>query len=280
MSDIDNMQAVIDTAKIASQPVVLFKDAGYAKVYIPASPMHVPQIVDVNLEAPLVAPLRKRGNVQVFDSASFNQVLADNADAGNISIYLNRDPEKPSVVAVLNGNGKAGAGWGDFRAEIVFRPTPQWTKWKGIDGKMLPQAAFAEFIEDNLDDIADPPKADFLEIVTYLQATRSVDFKSGLRLSSGAIQFQNLESVDAKVGSGQIAIPEEFTLGIAPLFGVPSYRVPVRFRYRLQEGKLTLGIKLQRVETMMGQILEDIIAKIERGTNVSVLDGLPPAATK
>ena len=37
-----------------------------------------------------------------------------------------------------------------------------------------------------------------------------------------------------------------------------------------------LGLKLQRVEDMVGQIFEDIVAKIERGTNVSVLDGRAP----
>jgi uncharacterized protein YfdQ (DUF2303 family) len=103
-----------------------------------------------------------------------------------------------------------------------------------------------------------------------------VDFKSGLRLSSGAIQFQNLESIDAKVGAASIAIPEQFTLGIAPMFGAPSYSIPVRFRYRLQEGKLTLGVKLQRIESLMETLIEDVVAKIERGANISVLDGLPP----
>ena len=33
-----------------------------------------------------------------------------------------------------------------------------------------------------------------------------------------------------------------------------------------------------QIESMMGAIIEDVVAKLERGTNVSVLDGLPPAA--
>jgi hypothetical protein len=57
---------------------------------------------------------------------------------------------------------------------------------------------------------------------------------------------------------------------------LPPYSVPARFRYRIQDGKLLLGIKLQRVETMMSAIVEDVVGKIERGTNVSVLDGVAP----
>jgi uncharacterized protein YfdQ (DUF2303 family) len=278
MDQPNNMQAVIEAALRGAAPVKLFDSPWLAKVYLPGSPDKAGTIVDVDLGAMQPAPLRKRGSVTVFDAASFNQVLADNADAGNVAIYIDRNPERPSVVAVLNGNGRTGPGWSDFRVRIEFRRTPQWEKWRAIDGKMLPQATFAEFIEDNLADIADPPGATMLEIVTYLQATRTVNFRSALRLPSGAIQFQNIEDIDAKVGAGLIAVPETFTLGVAPLFGLPPYKVPARFRYRIQDGKLALGVRLQRVEDVMGQLVEDVIAKIERGANVSVMDGLPPAA--
>lgn len=271
MPDNNDMQAVIDAARQSVEAVQLDNEV----VFLPTAGDGQGTVVDLEKYKP--TPRRKRGTVIVFDAASFNQVIADNSDAGNIAIYLDRNPDKPSVVAVLNGNGKAGAGWSDFRCEIAFRSTPQWLKWKSIDGKMLPQVTFAEFVEDNLADIAEPAGAAMLEIATYLEAVRSVNFKSGVRLSSGAIQFQHAEDIEAKVGSGQIAIPETFTLALAPVFGLPAYRIPARFRYRIQDGKLTLGLKLQRVEDMMAQIIEDVIAKIERGANVSVMDGLPPA---
>ena len=105
-----------------------------------------------------------------------------------------------------------------------------------------------------------------------------MNFRSGIRLPSGQIQFQNMESIEAKVSAGQFAIPETFELGIAPFLGVPIYKVPVRFRYRLQDGKLTLGVKLQRVESMMVDILNDVVGAIERSAEVPLLEGLPPAA--
>jgi uncharacterized protein YfdQ (DUF2303 family) len=272
------MQAVIDAARQGAAPSKLTEVGTKQWWLVPGIAGHPSAVQLIDTEKAADKPSRKRGTVVCFDAASFNQVLADNADAGNIAIYIDRNPDKPSVVALLNGHGKAGPGWGDFRVSIEFRATPQWTKWKGIDGKMLPQAEFAEFIEDNVEDIATPSGAQMLEIATYLEATRSTNFKSGIRLGSGEIQFQNMENIDAKVGVGQIAIPETFTLGIAPIFGLPPYSVPARFRYRIQDGKLLLGIKLQRVETMMSAIVEDVVGKIERGTNVSVLDGVAPPA--
>ena len=125
-----------------------------------------------------------------------------------------------------------------------------------------------------MEDVVEPAGAELLEIATYLSAVRTVNFKSGIRLSSGAVQFKHEETDE--VGAGELSVPENFTLGIAPVFGLAGYKVPCRFRWRLIERKLHLGFKLQRIETLMAKIVEDVIAKIERGANISVLDGLPP----
>ncbi len=273
-----DMQAVIDAARASNDFREIATIGKNRHIMLPGLGDTPAGIETIDMEAGGAVPLRKRGLVVVFDAASFNQVIADNADAGNVAIYVDRNPDTPSVEAVLNGCGKSGPGWGDFRVKIEFRKTPQWLKWSGINGKMLKQVDFAEFIEDNLEDIAEPAGAQLLEIATYLQAARSVQFKSGIKLSSGEVQLQHLEDIQAQVGPGFIAVPETIVLGIAPIYGLPSYAVPARFRYRIAEGKLELGVKLQRVETLMAKIIEDVVAKIERGTMISMLDGKAPAA--
>lgn len=285
----DNMQAVIDAARLGQPPVKITTVGAKEHWSVPSPQGTALKVID--LEDGLPAPLRKRGCVQVFDAVSFNAILAAN-DGGNATIYINRDIDTPSIVAVLNGNGGNGPGWGDFRAEIVFRFTPQWKKWKTIDGAMLAQVQFAEFVEDNLNDIIDPPGATMLEIAQYLSATRSVDFKSAVRLSSGVIQFQNIESMDAKVGAGQTAIPETITLGIAPVFGLPPFKVEARFRYRIVEGKLKLGVKIQRMEDIMAAVVNDMVVGtvasegrpavvgIDAPQGAVIVEGIAPAAMK
>ena len=263
-----DMQAVIDAVR-----------AGADLVTVPTTTDAIlaPTVQEVHdLEHFHPKPRRKHGAVNVFDPASFNMVVNDNGDAGDVTIYVDRNPLFPSIVAVMNGHGKNGPGWGDFQVHLVFRQTPQWKRWKEIDGKLLPQVAFAEFVEDNLADIAEPPGAAMLEIATYLHATRGVDFKSALRLSNGQVQLQNIESMDAKVGSGLVAIPEQIELALAPFQGSALFRVPTRFRYRIQEAKLHLGIKMQRIEDMMRDVIDDVIARIERGTNISIVEGTGP----
>lgn len=274
--DRNNMQAVIDAARAGTEPMMVPREPASSLAFLPLKSEGRIE----SLEAHLPAPLRKRGVIKVFDAASFNQVLHDNADAGNVAVYLDRNPDTPAIVGILNGHGPGGPGWGDMRVDIEFRPTPQWAKWRKIDGVMLEQAKFAEFIEDNVEDVAEPSGASVLEMVTQLQATRTTEFRKAIRLSNGQVQFTHSEDIQASVGAGQVAVPEAFKLALSPIQGVPPYSVPARFRFRLSDGKLTMGVKLQRIEDLMRVVIEDVVAKIERGANVSVLDGRAPDAVK
>lgn len=270
--DVDNMQAVIDAARLGQAPVTLRGDDHFEIV---AAPKDI-EITTLDLNKFRATPFRKTGFVGLFDAASMNTFLAANAMPGATTIYVNPDAEKPAIVAVVNGNGADGPGHADFRASIMFRPTPQWTKWRGIDGKLLPQEAFAEFVEDNLGDIASPAGAEMMEICTYLQATRTADFKSGIKLSNGLVQFTNIENIQASVGSSNIAVPDTFTLGLAPVFGVAPFSITARFRYRIEDRKLKLGIKLQRIEDVMSAVVQEIETALVLPDGVVKVYGLAP----
>lgn len=270
--DVDNIQALIDAARAGQEPVRLKTAEHFALVSAHSSI----KLETLDLEGFNATPFRKRGTTVVFDADSLNRLMIDNAKAGHITIYVSPDANKPAIVAVLNGSGPDGPGWGDLRVAIGFRETPQWAKWRAIDGKLLPQADFAEFCEENLTDISAPDGATVMEIVSYLQATRSVAFKSGIKLSSGAVRFANDESIEAQVGAGEIAVPDMFELALSPIFGVAPFKIPARFRYRMQDRKLLLGLKLQRIEDVMATVVKEIEAEIVLPEGAAKVYGTPP----
>lgn len=271
---IDNVQAIIDAARLGQAPTVLEDQPHYKLIYSVAGN----HISTHDIEKWNKTPHRKRGTVMVFDVISFLDVLKDNRDAGFLTVYTNPDPAHPAIVGILNSSGPKGPGWGDFRVSIVFRTTPQWQKWQEIDGKLLPQDKFAEFIENNLVDVLDPPSADVMELVTYLEVTQSVDFKSAIRLSDGNVQLVNNESMDSTVGASKAAVPTEFTLQLAPFIGGPAYKVSARFRHRLSGGKLTMGLKLQRVEDVIADIISQMVGEIvlPEGQEWTKVQGIAP----
>jgi len=271
---------MIDVVRSGADHVDLHETQGRKTLLVHGFGQHDSKLLDVNLEAGAEKPLRKRGEVVVFDPDSFNRVIAANRDAGDATIYVDPKADDPRVVGVLNGNGTGGAGWGDLRISLAFRKTPQWEKWQKIDGKLLSQEEFAEFIEENLTDIQVPAGAEMLEIAQFLEVNRDLRFKSGLRLQSGAVEFERVETDNVSVGKSKIAVPDMIKLGLKPFMGLDSFIIDARFRWRLSGGRLTLGIKLMRVETLMEQIVADVVGKIDAGSDVPVVFGIAPGATR
>lgn len=261
-----NYQDIINAAR---DGVALFvPPPGVERVIVPATG----KVVEI--EWPRTEPRRKKGQTDVFDAESFNTVIKPHL--GQALVYIDRQPTQPAIVAILNGHTAGAPGFGDHRVNLVLRATPQWTKWRGIDGKFLDQTTFAEFVEDNIEDVAEPAGALLLEIARDLQITRATAFRSAQRNSSGAVHFTHTQDDTTKVGAGEISIPEVIALGVAPFQGIQPFRVPARLRYRLNDGKLTLGIKLQRIEDVVSQALDEVVGGIEFSEAVVRVEGVAP----
>jgi uncharacterized protein YfdQ (DUF2303 family) len=280
----EDMAAVIEVAKQAATPVQI--GTSDRVWFVPSADKGQGLVVDIARY--WATPPRKSGSYRVYDVASFNKVLeeqsaqsGDGASVGGTKIYVHRLPPNPAVVAVLNDHGDAdkAAGWRDHRLVLDLIPTPQWQTWTGVDGRMQGQVAFAEFLEQNLADIVEPAGATMLEIATYLESKRDVAFRSGVRLNSGAIQFEHSENIEARVGAGQVAVPETFTIGIPVFVGLAPFAMVCRFRWRNESGKLTLGYRLQRLHDTVKAVVDDIVSAIVLPAGAMILEGQAPEVT-
>jgi uncharacterized protein YfdQ (DUF2303 family) len=146
----------------------------------------------------------------------------------------------------------------------------EWRRWATIEGRPMGQVEFAEFLEENCNDIVDPPAAVFLDIVTTLQAKKNVSFTSGIRLSDGSNQLAYSEEIEAK-GKGQLTLPSSFDIGVPVFEGGEAYKVRVLLRYRLTEGKITFTVKLHRRQFLQKTAFQDICTAIAEKTGLPVL---------
>src|SRR5215469_2766887 len=120
--DVDNMAALIDALRLGMEPRQLHEGEGVQYVLVPGIQPTI-QRIEHWKDAP--TPRRKSGTINVFDIASFNMLLRDHgAEAAGATVHVDRDVDKPSVVAVLNPHSQHGAGSGDFRVRLLFQPTP------------------------------------------------------------------------------------------------------------------------------------------------------------
>lgn len=239
------------------------------------------KVESLDLEPFGEAPARKRGKVTLHTGQSLAAYVNHHTVTDATALYA--DVEARRVVAVLDGHhaGSDNAGWGEHRAALALRHTPEWLAWIGKNGQMRDQVAFAEHIEENLLDIVDPAGADMLELAQTFQATTKVSFKSSQRLSSGEQQLTYLEDTDAKAGAkGDLIIPTRFELALRPFEGTEPYRVTARLRYRIGGGDLAIGYVLDRPEDVVRDAFDQILADIETETGLGAYRGTEPPAAK
>ncbi|MEN6306006.1 MAG: DUF2303 family protein [Armatimonadia bacterium] len=210
-------------------------------------------------------------------------------DAGSFIAYVNRfkllsrigeeteekttvfaDPVKYALRGIIDYHSGTAP---DRAAHVVNYEVPfseQWSRWRGIDGKLMSQIEFAEFVEENVQDIVEPPAAGFLDLVVGLHAKKKVAFESGVRLQDGSHQLTYAEEIEAK-GRGQMLVPSEFAIGIPVFFGGEAYKVRAFLRYRIDEGRLVFAVKLHRRLFTEQTAFGDICASVGDGVDLPVL---------
>lgn len=264
---IDNIQTAIDAgAAMAALQGRRFTEGELPYAVIPEGYKFE------NHESLLEAPLRKRGVTTLHDAHSFIAVVNAQKNEAT-SIYSTINP--PTFTAVFN-DITAGPGWRDHCARYNAPLSPEWKTWSAKDGSQMGQADFAQFIETNLPDIAEPEGAVVLEVARSLEAKKKVNFASSIRLSDGSHQFTYEEDVQGSAQKGQLKVPEAFILAIPVFENGELWRVEAKLRYRIQDGdKLQIWYELVRPHKVVEGAVKDLRSQIANETARPILVGSP-----
>ncbi|WP_030928443.1 YfdQ family protein [Streptomyces sp. NRRL B-24720] len=261
-------QTIVDTALRTAPPAELQP----GKVYAFHTPTGVHK-VDLTGDEYRGAPARKTGLTTVRDAASFRTYFEKHSDVHS-EVYA--DADRLTVTAVLDAHQPEAPRWNSHVLRLALRETEAWKQWAALDGKLISQEQFAEFLEDHLPELLEPAAAEMLEIAQSFQATSKVDFKSGTRLATGQRQFEYVETTTAKAGQkGQLTIPETFTIGLVPFEGSEGYRLTARLRYRIVETQLKIGYKLDRPGDIRDTAFRDVVTAIAEHLDEPVMNGTP-----
>jgi uncharacterized protein YfdQ (DUF2303 family) len=209
------------------------------------------RLLDLTGDQYLDQPKRKTGTYKVADVPSFVAYWSKHSDT-NSEIFGVRSTTQ--IEGVLNAHATDQPGWADHRVVLDLQYTDQLKAWQSIDGRLLRQVGFAEFIEQWRSTIRTPDSATMLELAQTFHATTKVEFKSGTVLASGQRQLQYVEDTRATAGrKGELQIPAELELGIPVFRGAEvADRFRARLRYRIDGGELQLGVQL----TLPGEVID------------------------
>lgn len=210
-------------------------------------------------------PRHVKASRVVTDAASFaNYVNRHKTDGTEVYAHTNTS----TVVAVIDSHEGTGAepGWQKHQLTLALEKSKSWLAWEAVDGKLLDQATFADFLDDRWSDVRDPDPAVMIDLATTFQAKTKVDFDSGVRMDSGEVKLTYAETVTARAGQkGEIVIPKKVQLVLRPYVGGPQYSIWAHFRYRLQGSNVVLGFRLERPENTLDAAFADIVTDIRDG---------------
>ncbi|GAA1401817.1 hypothetical protein GCM10009613_60780 [Pseudonocardia kongjuensis] len=237
-----------------------------------------------DLEQYLDEPARPRGEYQVFDAPSF-VTLVQRLREPQTTLWAHQPATgatSPSITAVFNdadGPDGVGIGWRDHRAKLVVKVDPDWAAWAAIDGKALGQVAFAEFVNDHLHNIVDPPAAGLVGAITTFNVKRNVTFSQAVNLESGAQEFTWLERDEA---AGKVKLPTELTVRTRPYFGSDPVDLQVALRHRVtKEGGLSLIAVRIRPDIAEEQAWSVVTGRVsEELPDLPMLQGSAPASLR
>jgi uncharacterized protein YfdQ (DUF2303 family) len=210
----------------------------------------------------LPAPYSLKQSVTLVTEGSFidyfNRFATDSS-----TIFVN--DERAEFIAVLDyHNSPIQPAWKRHIASYKCPKTKEWNAWIESNNKKMNQEDFALFVEDNINEIIEPNGADMLQIASSLKASNHVDFKSAVRLDNGEVQFNYTETINGQAGvNGQMQIPEKIKLAIAPFLKGAPYEIEARFRYRIQQGGLSMWYTLIRPHIFSEHAFNDVVEKIK-----------------
>lgn len=226
-------------------------------------------------------PQAATGTVAVHSLNSLAEYLKKHSDAAS-AIFAGR--EDRIVFGVVDWHDKdpvAGEipGWARHRVDYKLRFTPEWEAWTGISGRAIQQAAFAEFIEENLPDIIAPDSATVLEVVSKLTGTRKIEFGSARNLGNGDVAIMWQETTDAGSGVNQeTKVPSELTLRLPVFVGAEkatTFDVKAFLRYRIKDGSLTFEVKLHRPEKAIDAAFDEVVSELRSALATAEVTDVP-----
>lgn len=205
-------------------------------------------------------PPRKKAVATFVEAQSFvgyvnafadehSRVFCDVAERKFFAILDYHDPE------TADGLGRRG----EHRAAFELKLTPAIEAWLALAAKPVPQAMFAEFLEDRYQDIEEPEGAAVLELAKTLEMKNDVAFASTQRRSDGGYDLNYKETVQAKAGqSGTMEVPARILLAVQVFQGGGVIRLPVRLRFRLSGSSLFFALTFLGMEDLLRDEVENV----------------------
>lgn len=228
-----------------------------------------------HLEARQPSPARRKGShvLHELDSLIAHVNRYKNADA---IAWANAGDARVTVVFNDHPAGPSAAAWRDHRATYTCPKSPEWLAWTALDGSLMAQDKFADFVESRLEDLSQhsdglPKPLEVLAMARNLIIRSKGTYERQLNPTTG----ENLLVSKTENETTSTAIPRAFGLAIPVFENGAKYAVEARVRLTMTEGKPMFSFVLHRRKEIERDAFGDVRKAIAEQTGIVVLAGVP-----
>jgi len=228
------------------------------------------------------------------------------AEAPNITAVLDYNKAGPDIEA---------ARFGRHRAVYAFPLSEEWQAWHAQDGKQMAQRDFAAFLEDRIVDVIAPPDfehavfdysgddeakrraakpdialkemaeliggnfagpARMMEMAKGLSLSADINVKGAQNLSTGETSIVYTEE-HRDAGGAPLKVPNLFLIAIPVFDAGPLYRLAVRLRYRLAQGRITWWFDIHRADRVFDHAFTEACIRARDECALPLFYGVPEA---
>lgn len=210
-------------------------------------------------------PNRFRGTFKTHLISEFVSYVNKN---GNSSTGIFVDSEKSTAMAIIDLDGST-LGWGDHRAKIELKKTPEYEAIGNLMLTRLSQDDFIDFVDDfapNIrffnDDTTVITSAAITAIRKLTVNTQS-DTTSEVGNFKGSLSSFDQIEVSAKVG----VMPTFFYFTCIPYEGMEPVQFDCRLRAVTENKAVALEYRVIGIDRVMNQIGLDFLAQLKEGVS-------------
>ncbi|MBU0572054.1 MAG: YfdQ family protein [Candidatus Omnitrophica bacterium] len=187
--------------------------------------------------------------------------------------------DEPTITAVYDyhpaGPDTNATQWCAHKAIYSCPLANEWTTWTQGSGRSMAQEAFAEFVEDHLEDLTSgegfPDPMAILEMSRDLKVHTKGRFERKFNKTTGEYHLVCSQENE----SSSTAIPRAFLLAIPIFKGGELYKVEARMRLSIHDGAAYLVYKLHRSDELLRAAFKDVMDVVAEKTGVPLFVGSP-----
>lgn len=297
-------------------PVSALLGAPHLSVRVGADGKPEVQSLKAEIDAYRTKPAFREGTATATTAHSFTDLVNRHANA-DTAIFVDANWRAPKLTAVIDYHAIAAeapdhgadhlgressadgedphARFGRHRIVYAFPLSEPWKIWTASDGMFMTQADFAQFIEDHVHELASPlpngqdetlwrdlfkttiaSPSDMVDLARGLDIKVGAAVKNRVRLATGETSFQ-FETVHTDSEGRELTVPGLFILSVPIFYRDEAARIPVRLRYRVQNGAITWAYQMHRPDEFVDNTVRENVDQIAANTGLPVYDGAPEA---